>query len=446
LKLVIEVFMIRKPSITSIEMFISIFKDIQYHGISITYYLIVLIGSSSFIACEDASTSSNATAQAGSMAGQSNAGQSNAGQSNAGQSNAGQSNAGQMAGENMAGEMGAQVDYSSIRINEINAKGDPSDWIEIYNTGLEAIDLSLCLLSDNSEVLDKAIIPSDPSMIIPAQGFALFLLGEPPFDFKLGSAEEIFLSTPNGEEIDRLTYADGDAPQGSSYGRLPDGAESIQTLYMPTPMAPNMQGNAPECGDGVCSEGENCTIDCQVCGDGQCDTDESCPIDCSICGDGQCDIDEDCDLDCTPVSCGDDLCSPNEECPADCTSEGVLVINEIAAAGDPEDWAELYYLGEGQLDLGTFFLSDDLSEPQKASLQGLSIESGAFLWIEISDATLGFKLAKDEALYLSNQAGVLVDFVDWDEFDSPVDQSYARQPNGSGNFETSSATPGESNE
>jgi hypothetical protein len=127
-------------------------------------------------------------------------------------------------------------------------------------------------------------------------------------------------------------------------------------------------------------------------------------------------------------------------------SEGILVINEIAAAGDPEDWVELYYLGEGQLDLGVFFLSDDLSEPQKASLQGLSIESGSFLWIEVSDATLGFKLGKDEALYLSNQAGVLVDFVDWEEFDSPAGQSYARQPDGSGDFATSTPTPGESNQ
>lgn len=76
----------------------------------------------------------------------------------------------------------------------------------------------------------------------------------------------------------------------------------------------------PQCGDGICSAGEVCTIDCEpICGDGVCEPGEDCPADCnSQCGDGVCDPDETCPIDCGDPGCGDGICSPEEICPIDC--------------------------------------------------------------------------------------------------------------------------------
>ncbi|MEM6795202.1 MAG: hypothetical protein AAF725_14580 [Acidobacteriota bacterium] len=64
----------------------------------------------------------------------------------------------------------------------------------------------------------------------------------------------------------------------------------------------------PCCGDGVCSPGELCAVDCAVCGDGLCSGTESCFT---------------CSSDCGPCpSCGDGVCNGRETCAtcSDCTS------------------------------------------------------------------------------------------------------------------------------
>jgi hypothetical protein len=112
-----------------------------------------------------------------------------------------------------------------------------------------------------------------------------------------------------------------------------------------------------ECGDGICSHGENaenCPEDCSaICGDGFCTHDENpfnCPADCpAICGDHYCTHDEtaeSCPVDCLivcadgecifppltaetcpeycPPICGDGHCTHNEtfdSCPEDCKKE-----------------------------------------------------------------------------------------------------------------------------
>lgn len=93
-----------------------------------------------------------------------------------------------------------------------------------------------------------------------------------------------------------------------------------------------------ECGDGMCTEGEDCgecPEDCGVCppecGDNSCDIDESCtscPADCGacepMCGDGTCNNNEDCATcavdcgqcpdTCDPGVCGDGECDGSETC------------------------------------------------------------------------------------------------------------------------------------
>ena len=355
--------------------------------------------------------------------------------------------AGMEGGEVNAGGMGGEQPplnaYVGVWLNEINAQGEPFDWVEIINLREEAVDLSGCSLSDDLENPDRFVIPAGEDALIPAGGFALFILSPDSTGFALGSSELILLSSPDGQVIDMIEYEDGASPAGGSYGRLPDGTGMWQTLFNPSPAAHNDLGSAPVCGDAICAPSEDCPEDCTLCGDGLCDEGEVCPMDCSICGDGLCDEGEMCTVDCTPIECGDGICSTGEYCNADCVARIDLVINEIVAFGT--DGIEVVNVGEEVIELDQIFISDDPTLLQKASLSG-QLQPDEYLWIEVTDNTLGFKLASDEAVYLSDVNGAIIDSVDWEEGDAPEGQSYRRIPDLVGDFQTGSPSLGEAND
>jgi hypothetical protein len=124
-----------------------------------------------------------------------------------------------------------------------------------------------------------------------------------------------------------------------------------------------------------------------------------------------------------------------------------LVINEVAAAGDPADWFELYNGTSQTLDLASFTFTDDAATPTKGTFAtGTMLAPGAYIVQEVSDETVGFKLGGDEALYLFDPTGAIVDEVDWDEGASPAGGSYGRIPNATGPFKTlATPTPGAEN-
>ena len=126
-----------------------------------------------------------------------------------------------------------------------------------------------------------------------------------------------------------------------------------------------------------------------------------------------------------------------------------LSINEVAAKGDPLDWFELYNASDAAIALANLVVADDLKGTGKrvAFPAGTSIGPGEYLQVEVdSDNWAGFKLGGDEELGIWTSEGVLVDSVDWDEGDSPEGESYARLPDGTGEFHTVVPTPGEENE
>ena len=127
-----------------------------------------------------------------------------------------------------------------------------------------------------------------------------------------------------------------------------------------------------------------------------------------------------------------------------------LVINEVAAKGDPLDWFELYNASDSAIALANFVVADDLEDAGKrvAFPSDMVIEPGGYLQIEVdSDNWAGFKLGGDEELGVWTSEGVLVDSVDWEEGDSGEGESYARMPDGSGEFQTvGSPTPGAANQ
>ncbi len=307
----------------------------------------------------------------------------------------------------MAGDMAtAEVDLSQVKINEISSKGDPFDWVEIYNQSSQEINLSGYWLSDTADELDRYLLPEGIESLLPAQGFALFILDSDSTGFALSGNEGVYLSSPQAEVIDYVEYTAEDSQVGTTYGRLPDGTGEWQLLYSETPNGPNMSGMPPECGDGICEPTESCEADCVVCGDG--------------------------------------VCNIGERCEDDCQLNIALVINEISAAGSP-DGAELANVGEDTIDLSTLYITDDRSDPTKFRLEG-ELEASDYLWLPLTDETVGFKLKSDEELFLFDEDQLMIDGVDWEEGDSPEGLSYHRSPDLVGEFTTGQPTPGESND
>jgi hypothetical protein len=127
---------------------------------------------------------------------------------------------------------------------------------------------------------------------------------------------------------------------------------------------------------------------------------------------------------------------------------GNLLINEVAAAGTPNDWLELYNPGDTAISLAGWTFADSITDPAKRAAfpDGASVPAKGFLQVECTDAASGFKLGKDEEAAIFAPDGSLVDSVDWADGDSPVDASFARIPNGGATWQTvTPATPGSSN-
>ena len=127
-----------------------------------------------------------------------------------------------------------------------------------------------------------------------------------------------------------------------------------------------------------------------------------------------------------------------------------LIINEVAAKGDPLDWFELYNAADSVIDLTGYVVADDLSDAAKrvAFPSGITIAPGEYLQFELDkDGWPGFALGKDEELGIWTADGDLVGWVDWEEGQSGDGESIVRVPDISGSFQTvGNPTPGAANE
>ena len=127
-----------------------------------------------------------------------------------------------------------------------------------------------------------------------------------------------------------------------------------------------------------------------------------------------------------------------------------LVINEVAAKGDPLDWFELHNPTPDPISLDGFVMADDLADAGKrvGFPAGTTIEAGGYMAFRLDkDGWPGFALGGDEELGVWRSDGDLVDSVDWEEGDSGGDQSYARMPDATGGFQTvDKPTPGAPNQ
>ena len=126
---------------------------------------------------------------------------------------------------------------SSINTDE---DGDYEDWIELFNTSAEAVNLINYGLSDNPNNLFKWIFPS--VMIQPGEHFLIWCSNKnrtnPEFPLHTN-----FAISAGGETI-TLTYPDGTIadqippiviPANFSYGRAPSGSSTFAIFETPTP-------------------------------------------------------------------------------------------------------------------------------------------------------------------------------------------------------------------
>ncbi|QYH19597.1 lamin tail domain-containing protein [Corynebacterium aquatimens] len=134
---------------------------------------------------------------------------------------------------------------ANIKINEVESNGDEKgDWIELFNTGDEAVGVSGWLLLDDNDSHTPVVIP-DGTQLAP-KSFLRVYTEDPELPagvngFGLGSADTARLFTPGGELVDEISWS---AHATDTLGRIPDGTgEFVETKA--TPEAANEVYEAP---------------------------------------------------------------------------------------------------------------------------------------------------------------------------------------------------------
>ena len=161
-------------------------------------------------------------------------------------------------GETQLGATFAQIEpappITGLRINEIAASndslgadeyGENADWIEIYNAGATSIDIGGLYLTDRFDQPMLWQIPltqPDSTTIEPGQFLTLWADRDPNqgvlhADFRLNAdGEQLALVQLRGTEaayLDSFTF--GSQETDVTFGRYPDGADSLGQLSAPTP-------------------------------------------------------------------------------------------------------------------------------------------------------------------------------------------------------------------
>ena len=121
--------------------------------------------------------------------------------------------------------------------------GKKSDWLELYNTTNQAIDLAGFYLSDDPNNPLKSQIAAEPTLVntvIPAHGFRIVWCDDRPsltqlhVDFKLENADDAFVSitAPDAQWTDTLRYLA--QARWQTFGRYSDGGSGLALFSRPT--------------------------------------------------------------------------------------------------------------------------------------------------------------------------------------------------------------------
>jgi len=145
---------------------------------------------------------------------------------------------------------GAQVYINEYSCSNENGPTDAfaarEDWVELYNSGASAYDLSGFFLSDKVSNLSKWEIPAGAS--VPAGGYTMIYFSgrdllsgtqiHPDFGLTQTKNEYIILTSASGNVIDSLKMVKM-TQKDHSYGRTTNGAPTWSLFTTPTPNLPN---------------------------------------------------------------------------------------------------------------------------------------------------------------------------------------------------------------
>ncbi len=279
-------------------------------------------------------------------------------------------------------------------------QGDYPDWIEIYNPGVEAVNLAGYFMSDDLVDPEARFQISDAypdSVTVDAGGYIVFYANKEDsssvmnLNFKLsGGGEQIGLWTPGQIFLDSLTY--GDQITDTSYGRYQDGTDNWYFMPEITPGASNVNPNPPS----------------------------------------------EITLYINEFMASNDSSFPGPQ-------------------GDYPDWIEIYNPGTEAVNLAGYYMSDDLVDPEAmfpisdAHPDSVTVAAGGFIvfYANKEDASsvmnLNFKLSGGgEAIGLWNPDQIFMDSLTYGE--QITDTSYGRFVDGTDNwFFMPEITPGAAN-
>ncbi|NUN68084.1 MAG: CotH kinase family protein [Bacteroidetes bacterium] len=289
-----------------------------------------------------------------------------------------------------------RISAGDVVINEFAAQndsildpaGEAEDWIELYNTTANDIDLGGIRLSDSYANPAKWSFPNGTT--IPAKGYLVIWADEDTGQAGLhaliklsAGGEQLLLSNPDSTVIDSLTF--GAQALNRTMSRVPNGTGPFYTS-LPTPGAVNI---------GVIPVAKGEVVINEFAAD------------------------------------NDSLTDP---------------------AGEAEDWIELYNTASRTIDLGGMFLSDDYLTPAKWKFPaGTTIPANGYLvvWADEDSGQAGvhakFKLSKSgERIVLSGTDTTAMDTVAFGA--QTTNRTMARIPNGTGPFVQGIPTLGVNNE
>lgn len=295
-----------------------------------------------------------------------------------------------------------------VQINEVMSSnkgavadetGDFPDWVEIHNATDKALDIAGYGLSDDLLSAAKWTFPKNT--VIEPDGYVIvFCSGEPDrgkmhAGFRISATDDVLLSTVTGTVIDSVKLRSVDA--GLSLGR-DSGNSSNWSSMQPSPGYPNTA-------EGVASY--LATLSATA--------DESIGV------------------------------LINEFMPSNASTI-------VGPDGTYCDWIELYNTTGNALDLSGYGISDSTAQPLKYILpKGTMIEANGVLLIFCSgretpegatqiEAPFGLA-AYQESIVFSTPQGRILDKYDYTRADTDI--SFARNPDGTGEFSTTAQpTPG----
>ena len=123
--------------------------------------------------------------------------------------------------------------FQSIVINEVASKGDPLDWVELYNSSYLPVPLHFLSLADDLDNLGKRVTFPVGMEIDGGQYLRIQLDKDGWPGFALGGDEELGVWTSEGVLVDSVDWDEGHAGEGGELRpnprrdrRFPDGRQS----------------------------------------------------------------------------------------------------------------------------------------------------------------------------------------------------------------------------